>query len=397
MKDLYYQYNPWWEDQNYSLKDAITRPQIQTHLESLIDDKAMVFLTGLRRVGKTTLMKLVVESLLRQGIKSEHIFYVSLDDFLLKDFTILEIIDEYRKLHRLTYDTKVFVFLDEITYKKNFRLQLKNIYDRQNVKLFASSSSSSAFRDNKGLLTGRERIIEVGPLDFQEFLKFRNIEIKQRDEVLKQSYFDDYLQTGGLPEYVLKPNREYLTSLVEDILYKDIVAFHNIKNSALIKDYFILLMERAGKQISINKIANILGISVDSAKRYLNMFEETYLIYLVQRYGKTNETLLSPKKIYAADLGIRNLFTGFRDKGAVFENAVFLAIKPLHPRYIYQDGNEVDFYTENKTLIEVKYGNEMNAKQQALFEKFPAKEKIIVKNYRDYEQLKNSLFPPYYD
>lgn len=239
------------------------------------------------------------------------------------------------------------------------------------------------------MLTGRERIIEIRPLDFSEFLKFRNIAIKQRDEVIKQSYFDEYLQTGGLPEYVLKPNREYLTALVEDILYKDIVAFHNIKNSVLIKDYFILLMEHAGKQISINKIAKILGISLDCAKRYLYMFEETYLIYLVQRYGKTNETLLSPRKIYAADLGIRNLFTGFRDKGAVFENAVFLAIKPMHPRYIYQDSNEIDFFTENKTLIEVKYGSEMNAKQLALFEKFPAKEKIIVRNFKDYENLKD--------
>lgn len=98
------------------------------------------------------------------------------------------------------------------------------------------------------------------------------------------------------------------------------------------------------------------------------MFEETYLIYLMSRYGKTNETLLAPKKIYAADLGMRNLFTGYRDKGAVFENAVFLAVKSLHPRYVYRDTIELDFFTENKILIEVKYGSEMHAKQLAFFD-----------------------------
>jgi predicted AAA+ superfamily ATPase len=105
------------------------------------------------------------------------------------------------------------------------------------------------------------------------------------------------------------------------------------------------------------------------------------------RYGKTNETILSPKKVYAADLGIRNLLTGFRDKGALFENAVYLTIRSLKPRYIYQEGVEIDFYTENKILIEAKYGNEMNSKQLDLFNKFKANEKMIVKNVRDYEKL----------
>jgi predicted AAA+ superfamily ATPase len=137
-------------------------------------------------------------------------------------------------------------------------------------------------------------------------------------------------------------------------------------------------MERAGKQASINKLANILKISPDTAKRYLHLFEETYLIYLIPRYGKTNETLLSSKKVYAADLGIRNLFTGFRDKGALFENIVFLKIKHLHPAYIYEEGIELDFMTEKKILIEVKYGKTLNDKQKELFDKIEAKEKFII-------------------
>jgi predicted AAA+ superfamily ATPase len=172
------------------------------------------------------------------------------------------------------------------------------------------------------------------------------------------------------------------------VIYKDIVAFHGIKNPQGIKDFFALLMERAGKQVSINKIANIMKMSPDTAKRYLQMFEETYLIYLMPRYGKLNERLLSPKKNYAADLGIRNLLTGFRDKGALFENYVYLTIKHLEPSYIYQNGIELDFFTQNKILIEVKYGGELTTKQKDLFEKTEAEKKLTIDNIHDLENLK---------
>lgn len=135
------------------------------------------------------------------------------------------------------------------------------------------------------------------------------------------------------------------------------------------------------------KVANILSISPDTARRYLQLFLDTFLIYLVPRHGKTNETLLSPQKIYAADIGIRNLYTSFRDKGAVFENLVFLNIKNKKPRYLYRDGIEIDFITEDKTLIEVKYGLELNDKQKALFDTFPAKKKLVIRNFEDLERL----------
>ena len=104
-----------------------------------------------------------------------------------------------------------------------------------------------------------------------------------------------------------------------------------------------------------------------------------------------NERLLSPKKVYAADLGIRNLFTGFKDKGALFENYVYLMIKLLDPRYVFEDKNEIDFYTNGGFLIEAKYGSEMSEGQKALFERFPAKEKILVRSVHDLEALKAAI------
>lgn len=146
-------------------------------------------------------------------------------------------------------------------------------------------------------------------------------------------------------------------------------------------------MERVGKIFSINKLANVLSISPDTVRRYLEYFSETFLIYLVPRYGKTNERILSAKKIYAADIGIKSLFTGFRDIGSIFENYVYLKIKNRNPSYVYKDEAEIDFLTEDKILIEVKYNSEMNDKQKKMFNSFPAKKRFLIKNYNDLIQL----------
>jgi predicted AAA+ superfamily ATPase len=388
--EIYYQFNPWWEEE-ILLEGLIERPQFLSRMRNAFSSKAIIILTGLRRVGKTTLLKMMIRELICQGIPAKRLFYVSMDDYSLEGKSILDIVDDYRKLHRIPIDERIFLFLDEVAHKDRFHLQLKNLYDRQNIKVYASSSSSSILKNGKAYLTGREAVLEVFPLDFEEYCTFKLLDIKKRDAHLLESYFDDYLKTGGMPEYVLKQDRAYLNALVDDIIYKDIVAFHGIKNHQGVRDFFALLMERSGKQISINKVANILKISPDTASRYLRMFEETYLIHLVSRYGKVNEKILSPKKLYAADLGIRNLFTGFRDKGALFENYVYLKIKASEPRYIHEEGIEIDFYTKNKVLIEVKYGEELTAKQQALFDRIKAEKKIVIRSFSDLDNLAQDL------
>ncbi|MEI6613605.1 MAG: ATP-binding protein [Chrysiogenales bacterium] len=387
---IYYQYNPWWDGQ-FNLPNIIERPEISKKIEKSLSDRSIVILTGLRRIGKTTLMKLMIRQMLQNGIDPAHIFYTSLDDYLLADRSIIEIIDEYRKIQRLSVDQKIYLFLDEVASKNDFQIQLKNIYDRENVKIYASSSSSSVLRDCKAALTGRERVIEVLPLDFYEFLSFRNISIPKRDQSVEGSYFEEYLHTGGIPEYVLSGEREYMKNLVDDIISKDIIAFHGIKNRKQIRDCFLLLMESAGSTVSLSRIANILKVSPDTSSRFINLFEETYLIHLVQRDGKTAERLLAPKKIYIADLGIRSLFSKQINIGKLFENYIFLMIKQFNPRYIYKNSLEIDFYFDKNILVEVKYGEDLNEKQCKLFEAYPAKHRLLLKNLDDLKTLKNLL------
>ena len=187
------------------------------------------------------------------------------------------------------------------------------------------------------------------------------------------------MKEGGLPENVLKPDRQYLMDLVDDIIQKDITAYYGLKNHQLMRDYYTLLMERSGKQLSINKIANILKVSPDTARRYLNYFEETYLIYLIPRWGKTNEKLLSPKKVYACDLGIKYLFVGDRDYGSYFENYLYIKLRnDRNVYYVYEDGIEIDFYTTDGILIESKYNSKLTDKQGKLFERVDTDRKLVI-------------------
>lgn len=386
MEEIFYRYNPWWEG-SYNPEGLVERELMLSSMKRHLHSRQIVLLTGLRRIGKTTLLKLFIKSLIeKEGVSPHRIFYMSLDDYQLSKHTVLELIEEYRRIHKIKFSEKVFLFFDEVVYQKDFEIQLKNVYDSQNAKIYASSSSSSILKSRKSYLTGRNIILEVLPLDFREYLRFKRITIRKSDAHLVDRYFEDFLRDGGIPEYILRSDVEYLKELVDDIIYKDIAAVYGIKNPQILKEFFLLLMERSGKTASINKMAKILKISPDTAKRYFEMFSDTYLIYPVVRCGKTNERLLSPKKVYAADLGIRTFFTGFRDKGSLFENYVYLKIRHMKPCYVYDEKTEIDFLTEKKELVEVKYNSEMTGKQKILFDRIKSAKKLVIRNISELEK-----------
>lgn len=391
MEKLFYTFNPWW-DEGYVFEIKRREKYLKKIFENM-NSRDIILLAGLRRVGKSSIMKLVINELIKKGVDKTRILFVSLDDFLFNDKSIFEIIDEYRLLHKIKMEEKIYLFLDEVTYKDKWQQQLKNMYDRDNVKIIAGSSSSSIFIDENAYLTGRSRVIEVKPLDFDEWLDFKEIKLKVVDSELMKAYFDDYLQDGGMPEYVIKKDRVYIQNLVEQLIYKDIIAKHNIKMKSVIQDLFLLLMERSGKQLSINNIGNILNITPSNAKRYIEYFEDTFLVGLIKKYGKTNEKITSQSKIYTGDVGIRNAYTGFRDKGAVFENYVYIKIKEKNPYYFVEDGIEIDFITDRyfgeQYLIECKYNSELNDKQRELFNKINVKNKIILNGYKDLQLIEN--------
>jgi len=372
--------NPWWEnkfeDKSYPREKYLK--QILDNLKS----KEIILLTGLRRIGKTTIIQQTIKHLLNNKIKPEDIFFVRLDSFNLLEFNIHRLIEEYRKIHKKSSSDFFYLFLDEVSSREEFEQELKSLYDDGTIKVICSSSIATLMRDKKASLTGRITTLEVMPLDFKEFLIFKQANIGKTDTAKLESYFKDYLKIGGIPYYVLTEDKNYLNELIENIIYKDIIAYHKLTAENTIKELFILLCQRVGKPMSYNKLAEILKISVDSVKRFVGYFEKAYLFYIVDRYAKSvNEKITSPKKIYSGDVGIKNIITGFKDLGASYENLVFLKIKEEKPEYYLKEGIEIDFITKNK-LIEAKYNQELNDKQKELFDSINIKKKIIAEGYK---------------
>ena len=374
-----YKQNPWWEGKFE--EKSIPREIYLNEIFRNIKSKEIIFLTGLRRIGKTTILMQTIRQLLA-NTKPSDVLFIRLDSFNLLGYSIHQLIEEYRKIHKKSVSDFFYLFLDEVASRDNFEQELKSLYDNENIKVICSSSIATLMRDKKAYLTGRTKTIEVMPLTFQEFLQFREVKINKADKAKLESYFKDYLKIGGIPYYVLTEDRAYLNELVESIVYKDIIAYHKISGEKVIKELFVLLCQRVGKPMSYNKLAELLKISVDSVKRYVSYFEQAYLFYVVDRYSKSpNERVTSPKKIYIGDVGIKNIITEFKDLGASYENLVFLKIKDKNPNYYLENAIEIDFITKD-SLIEAKYNQELNEKQLEAFDAIKSKNKIIANGYK---------------
>lgn len=381
MESHFYLMNPWWEGKQFDA--GLQRKKYTEKLQKSLDSKEIYFLTGLRRVGKTMIMKQVIKELLTK-IDAKQILYITLDFAPFNDKNLYELIEEFRQIHSHKRATKLYLFLDEITYLTNFEQELKNLYDLENVKVYASSSSASLMKSKSSHLVGRSKMLEVLPLDFEEFLFFKNTEIGKDEPYLIKKLFDDYLKIGGMPEYVLTEDITYIKDMIEQIIYKDIIAMHDIKDKQSVERLFLLLCERVGKRTTYSKLSRVLGISVDSVTRYVQYFKDTFLFYTIDRHAKSfNERTQSPKKLYIADTGIKTTFSGFKDKGALFENLVFMKIKDKNPNYFYEKDKEIDFVI-GKIAIEAKYRETTDLEMPKTgFEKT-----FIIKDYHD---LKNML------
>jgi uncharacterized protein len=371
--------NPWW-NKKYTTK-FIPREKYLKKLETSLNKKLITLVVGLRRVGKTTLIKILIERLINNyKVSPKQIFYISLDHYLLKKMNLFEIIREFRKINGLKRTDKIYLFLDEITYQQEFQQQLKNIFDIENTKIFASSSSSNVLKDKKAFTTGRTNTIEIMPLDFKEFLIFNKVDYKSTDSYLLEKYYEKHLKIGGIPQYVLTRDSEVITGLVSDIIEKDIKQVYKLKGN-VIDDLFLLLCNRVGKRISYNKLAKVLNSNHNTIKEYIEYFRNTYLFYTIGKYSSSsNEIASSSKKMYVGDVAIRNVNIGVKQKGILHENLVFLKLEHHKPCYYLKNNIELDFiYKDN--LIEAKYNNDMSKEQEDLFKSVNIKNKMIAESY----------------
>jgi len=383
LKEIMFRYNPWWESEFEF--PGIRRNPYLSELGEKLESRRLVFIYGLRRVGKTYIMKqFVADGIANGNMDPERILFVSVDHPAFSEISLLEIIDNYREIFALSRDMKIYVLFDEIQSRPDFEKELKSIYDlEENVYMIASGSNSLVIKHKSGALTGRNARMNVLPLSFDEFLEFRGIVIKPSEKYLEYRHLEEYMLVGGLPEYVLTGDPQYVADVVEDIIYKDIVPRYGVKDPLLLKNLFYLLCNRVGKRLTVTKLARLMGISNDSVSSYLRYFQETYLIDLVVKEGSPNEQIYAPKKVYVCDPGIMSVIGGSTEKGAMAENLVYFKLKGMKgkgmkregvkgkemngesmkgegpenrdvPRYVEQNSREIDFLVDG-IAYEVKY------------------------------------------
>lgn len=404
---LLYSYNTWW--QTGSVKKEYNKPMkrfaYQEAMNTLLckEIRRLVILCGARRTGKTTIMYQIISSLLRNGINSKNILFLSFDHPLLKLCTIDQILEVYRA--NILIDEEVYCFFDEIQYADNWNSWLKVIYDTNpNISLVATGSASPILMNKateSGL--GRWKVIHVPTLSFFEYCQLLNIDVPQLPEDIKptqiylkslqeqteifnklsclQVHFIRYLQVGGFPELALSSDDLYAQrvlreDIVDKALKRDLVSVYGIKNINDIEKIFLYLCYTSSNIINLNTLTKELdGLSRNTVEKYIGYLESANLIYispLVNISGK--QVLKSKDKIYIADAAIRNavlmkddITNEPNELGIIAETAVYKHVKAFYFKEAAMVGyfkgekkdKEIDIVVKSERfhpiMIEVKY------------------------------------------
>lgn len=305
------------------LKRELYLQQIRPFYESDI----IKVITGVRRAGKSVLLKTITEELNATGINDSHIIYINLEDM---DYEYIQNASDLNKdiKARIRDDDKYYIFLDEIQHVTDFEKALASFRATLNVSLFVTGSNSTLLSGELAtLLTGRTVEFEILPFSFAELKEYLEINNKPFSEAL----FYDYLKWGGFPlrfDYVEETAvRKYLSNLYESIVNRDIIKKTGNMDKKQFMDISLYILANAGKEFSADTICayyerqNNKPIARRTIYNYLDKMKKAYLIHAVSRYNIIGKAALKNReKYYAVDMGFRTINTNTIN----FEDTFFL-------------------------------------------------------------------------
>ena len=336
-----------------------------TYLKRMIDAKDTEFIkviTGVRRSGKSTLLKMFKDFLLNNGINEKDIIYINFESALYDDIKNYK--DLYKCVTGKITNNKVYLLLDEVQNVESWEKAINSFKVDCDVDIYITGSNAYLLSSELStLLSGRYIEIKIYPLSFKEYLTFNNY-----DENNLEEKFNEYLKYGGLPAITLiKDNSDlvlsYLNDIYNTIVKKDIIDRNNINDPALLENIIRYLSNNIGSPISATKISNYLNSNKITSNsnhqtidNYLNMLEKSFIMYKAERTDIKSKALLKTLgKYYISDTGIRNIILGFRNinKGHLLKNVVYLELLRRGYRVnIGKSGSyEVDFVAENPNVI----------------------------------------------
>lgn len=332
----------------------IERVEYLEKIKKWKDKDVIKIVTGIKRCGKSTLFDLYIEYLKSIGIKDDHIISINLESL---DYTFNNYKELYDYVVNLIKDKeKYYVFLDEIQNLSDFQRVVDALYIKKNIDVYITGSNAVLLSGELAtLISGRYIEIKVLPLSFKEYKDYYNVE---GDEKL----YLKYINNSSFP-YTLKLENsdeidEYLESIYNTIIVKDIAARKKITDIGMLKSVTEFLFSSIGSIMSVKKIADTLtsngrNISVHTVESYLDSLTESYIFNKVSRYDiKGKQHLETKNKYYATDVTMRYAVLGRKDldAGHILENIVYLElIRRGYKVYIGKVGEkEIDFVAVNK-------------------------------------------------
>ncbi|MFA6145705.1 MAG: ATP-binding protein [Sulfuricurvum sp.] len=359
--------NPHW-DRPDAYSQYIPRKQLSLAL-SFMNAKEVIAILGARRVGKSSLTRLMIQSLL-STTNPRNIFFVNLEkpSFIpyKNDARYLDtIFENYLKIAEPDMSQRIYLFLDEVQIFSDWEVFVKSRYENSNIKFIITGSNSSLLSSSYAtMLTGRVLKLTLETFSFSEFLSFKAIPHTNRMDLARNKIaikrtLDEYLKWGGYysvfsnEDVTLK--KEYLKNIAEDIILKDIVPRYSIKNSGAIRDLFYYIVSNATTTINYASLAKKLSMDPKTVKDYVDYFEDNFLILRISRHHtKLTAVINSPKKVYLRDNGFLNLgISPDRNQGAMLENATCNYWHDNTITYLLEN-KECDFYADGK-LYQVSY------------------------------------------
>lgn len=379
--------NPWWRGKKIEGVDYVYKRDLYEKLERSLNDKQIISLIGLRRVGKTTLLYQLIGKLLQQKTEPKSILYFSFDELLGKEPEIIEKILELYETEILKKEPeKVYLFLDEITHVKDWQVVLKRYYDLGGMKFFISSSSSIFLKKSKESLAGRIYEFELPPLSFREYLSLKKIYFKEPDlnRLNLKKELNTYLFWGAFPEMVTETDSEkisrYVRSIVEKVIFYDIPQAYDIKEPAILFQIFESIARTPGNLIEYATFASTFKVAYQTVSKYLDYLERAFLVRLLYNYrGSPLARARKAKKAYLTTTTLAAAFASEEELLSLLphlaENA---AVAKLGARFFWREYYEVDIF-HNHLPIEVKYREEPDIKGALVgAKKLHAKELLVI-------------------
>ena len=371
---------------------------LHQEIAKYIDSTEAIVITGMRRVGKTTLLQMIFDEL-----ETKNKLFLDLENPLNQKYFSVDnydvILNSLSELG-LNPNEPMYVFLDEIQSLPKIPAVVKYLIDHYKIKFFLSGSASFYIKNLfSESLSGRKYIFELYPFSFEEFLRAKQIVPPVKKDLISESthihytqYLDEYIKYGGFPGVVMEASFQEKTKKLEDIFSSywslEVERLSDFRKKDKVRDFIFLLMQRVGSRLDISKLSKELGVAKDTINAYLSFLKDTYLISTISPFSTNRDTeIRSSKKIYFIDTGFLNYFAKLSE-GSIFENVCFnlLSQKGIVQYYQRKNGVEIDFILDQKIAYEIK----LSAQQQYINSLSRVAEsinildyKIISKNYLD--------------